>query len=132
MTHPDDDLILRYALETLDAKEHGSVGTHVDGCPQCSVALADITRDLQLISEYGTGPAEVTRPAPPRIPVPPLVFRTWFRAAAAIAVVILGGYLATGPGDEGITVVPQQFRPAAVVIPPGEFAPCEVVDIAQW
>lgn len=132
MNHPDNDTLLRYALETADESERGDLGTHLAGCPDCSRALGEITRDLDLIS--GSDPAAgVPHPGVPPLPAFRYVhLRTAFRAAAAVAVILLGGYLVTGPArDPQISVVPQRFRPAAAVVPAGEFAPCEVVDIAH-
>jgi len=132
MTHPDNDTLLRYALETVEAAERETLTTHIAGCPECSRALREITDDLALIS--GSLPDSSLPTADvPSIPVLRYVHvRAIFRAAAVVAVILLGGYLVIGPpGEVSVTVVPQRYTPPAVVIPSGEFAPCEAVDIAH-
>ncbi len=132
MTHPDNDTILRYALETIDGAERGKLKGHIGACPDCSRALEEVYRDLVMIA--GSEPSTVLPPA--RLPAIPLIrsftARAAFRAAAVVTVILLGGYLLSGPGDDArVTVVPQRFTPPSVVIPAGEFAPCEAVDIAH-
>ncbi len=132
MTHPDNDTILRYALETIDGAEREDLKGHIGGCPDCSRVLEEISLDLAMISR--SGPSTVIPPA--RLPAIPVLrsftARAAFRAAAVITLILLGGYLLIGPGDGArVTVVPQRFTPPAVVVPAGEFAPCEAVDIAH-
>jgi len=132
MTHPDNDTLLRYALETADAAERETLEMHVEGCPGCSRALREIADDLAMIAgslpDSGVPPVDV-----PSFPAFRYVHvRAVFRAAAVVAVILLGAYLVSGPpGGASVTVVPQRFSPPAVVIPSGEFAPCEAVDIAH-
>jgi len=132
MTHPDNDTLLRYALDTTDPGKRDTLQDHLSGCPECSEALAEISADMSLISEYHSSPDTRSRPAPPLPVLRYYSIRTAFRAAAAVAVILLGGYLATTPaGDTRVTVIPQRFTPPAIVIPAGEFAPCEAIDIAH-
>jgi len=133
MTHPDNDEILRYALRMTGPGEafgEGTLSGHISSCPDCSRTLKEITSDIAVISD-SAGKADI---AP--LAVPPLPrfrhrsIRTVFRAAAAVAVILLGGYLTARTGAD-VTVVPQRFIPPAVAVPAGDFSSCEPVDIAH-
>jgi len=151
MTHPDEDTLLRHALRitgTAEAVDSRDVAGHIASCPECSRTMREMTADIALISGTGAGPG--ARPgsgsrgdsAPgdagevPAVPPLPLLrypsIRTAFRAAAVVAVILLGGYLTSGPGaGRRAAVVPQRFTPPPVTVPAGDFSSCEVIDISS-
>jgi anti-sigma factor RsiW len=138
MTHPDDDTILRYALDMAGAQDDtgapGREGTaaHISACPECSRALRELQAQVALIAQSDPLPEGRHRPVPPLPLLRYNAIRTSWRAAAAVAVILLGGYLAIGPNaGTRVTVVPQRFTPPAAVVRAGEYAPCEAVDIAH-
>ncbi|MDM7917253.1 MAG: hypothetical protein QUU85_18595 [Candidatus Eisenbacteria bacterium] len=50
MTHPSEDILLGFALETIDdPSESAAVASHLAGCRRCSDLLAGIRRDLAIL-----------------------------------------------------------------------------------
>lgn len=129
MNHPDSDTILKFALETLEAEEHASVGDHLGSCAVCGRVLDDIREDIKLISglKPETGTHVISMPPPRRSYLVPV-----FRAAAIlIAGVLTGYYLSESSRSGPVTVVQQRLEPVPAITSVNGFAACDVIDISS-
>ena len=129
MSHIDPDTLTAYALDVLEDPVRDTVRGHLESCTECAGFIAAIRTETDRL-------ASVRLPVPPVSP-PPLrvrrrVPRPWMRIAAILVVGFLAGFLtAEALRKEHVTVVRQEFRPAAVPSSEAARASCQAVDIAR-
>jgi hypothetical protein len=90
MMHPDDDQLLRFALEvSADEAERRDVSEHIAACAGCRDRLESIHEDIRIIS--GIRPRTLPLTMPRHNPRPKIVYRM-LRVAAVFALGALAGY----------------------------------------
>ncbi|NQT62012.1 MAG: zf-HC2 domain-containing protein [Candidatus Marinimicrobia bacterium] len=83
-THLDEDILLKYVLETLEPDEDAEVESHLRECPACSDEFDSMKADMVSIKAL-----EVSVEAPP-IPFPTTYSGEWRMVLGAAALIIVG------------------------------------------
>jgi anti-sigma factor RsiW len=127
MTHLDDDALLGFVLETLDAPEESRVREHVIGCPECCERMGKVQADVDRLSGVSLQVREA--PVPP-LPVGRRFLPVLTRVAAILAVGFLAGYVTA---DLSAPVHPeavqQRLVPGVPAAPRTGYFPCRPVDV---
>ena len=133
MTHPDEDTLLKFVLETLDEPDHSIVRTHLSVCRECQEIQKRLVSEVTRLQSVGV---HVDVPAPPGLPHRwrfPLAVSRW---AAVLAAGFLLGYL-TANISAPLRTIPVQQRLAPT--PDGGdtslFISCKPVDVStgsEW
>ncbi len=128
MTHLDDDVLLKFVLETLDAPEDQRVREHLSECHQCRERVKQVQADVGRLSgiEMQLGEA-----VPPPLPRRKPYLSTAVRAAAVLAVGFLAGYVTAEVSNPvPPNAVQQRLVPSAPATPSSGYFSCQAVDIS--
>jgi anti-sigma-K factor RskA len=112
MDHPDDETLGQYVGGLLDARERATVDAHVAACPECARRLEEL-REMNEVLER-LPPLAVSASLPERVRARLLIaaergrLTFWRTAAAAVALLAIGGAL-------GATLAQQGPAPAPLV-----------------
>jgi hypothetical protein len=130
MNHPDEDTLLKFVLEVLDASEARDLKSHVDACASCRRTCNTLERQVRQMGAVSF-PVET-----PDLPLPQAPRRSSamfiLRAAAVLIVGFILGYATALIREPDMRVViSQQFRPTAPRVSVSHPTPCEQVDIGS-
>jgi anti-sigma factor RsiW len=128
MTHVDDDILLKFILQTLDAREEEFIKGHLARCPACRGRRERMEEEVGRIRSVQFA---VELPTPPALRSRRRHAVLLWRMAAVLAGGFLLGY-ATGRFSDAGRVVPvqQRFIPSGVAISGTSPSSCPAVDIA--
>jgi hypothetical protein len=128
MNHFEDDIILKFVLETLDDDKTAVIKKHLMECEICSAKFNKTKKQIEVISSYNSEVEDVYYPLPKRNNT----FNVWLKRAAVLIIGFIGGYITSVLSQpDQITVVEQHLitkTPAVSVI---HFNSCPNVDIWQ-
>ena len=128
MTHPDDDTLLKFVLETLDGPDNVIVRKHLSACKECQESWQRISRELTRLESVTF---HVDVPAPPGLPHRwrlPLEVSRW---AAVLAAGFLLGYLTANISTPLQTMpVQQRLTPTLEGGDTSMFISCKAVDVS--
>ena len=127
--HPDDDTLLKYVLDILDAADEKVTRDHVTGCEQCAVRCRDLREPMDRMSKMQFRIQDGTAPRLPqrKRPKSALVMRV----AAILAAGFLAGYLTAGwTTPPPILSVPQHLETESPATSFTHFTSCPQVDLA--
>jgi len=130
MMHPDEDTLLKYALEVLEGSEVEDVKRHLEVCDACRDQFHTIHEQLGRMKTVSF-PVET-----PDLPLPSTARRrtmsTVLRAAAVLLVGFILGYgTALLSEPQSSIVVSQQFRPKTPQVSVTRHTPAEQVDLSS-
>ncbi len=127
MSHPDEDTLLKYTLETLDAAGVSLIRQHLLDCRVCREEQEKIEAELRRLRGIAVPVGDAAAP-----PLPPRSRALLVTArAAAILVAFLAGYLTAELSSPPHPAVPVQQRliPAGPTGPSSGYVSCRPVDI---
>jgi hypothetical protein len=123
MTHPDDDLLLKCILETLDTEEEKVIRNHLATCEICTQKVSKIRSDVVKLREFN--PDVETE----FIPLPAEDKSSWFKAAAILIIGFIAGYFTSNYlHPEPVQVVEQLLISTSPKVTVTSFNPVAVVD----
>jgi anti-sigma factor RsiW len=127
MTHLDEDTLLKFVLETLDAPDASLVREHLAECQLCTQQEKKFRMEVGRLIDVEV---QVEAVAPPRLPRRMRILAVATRAAAILAVGFLAGYL-TAELSHPIRpeTVQQRLVPGRLTTPPSGYIPCQAVDV---
>jgi hypothetical protein len=127
MIHLDDDTLLKFTLETLDAAEDSLAREHLLGCQLCREKHDRLQSEIRRLSNIEMRVEQVT---PPRLPRRFRFLAVASRAAAILVVGFLAGYLTAELSDPiRPTPVQQRLIPRRLTTPSSGYVPCQAVDV---
>jgi len=129
MNHLNEELLLKYALQMLEADAAGEVKAHLEACPQCAKILSGLQNDL---SEFSNIKADIESW---NIPIPRCrskgaVLAIWKLAAVFILGLLTGYALSNWTQPVKPLVTAQKLKPHPAALP-GEMVFCETVDVCN-
>lgn len=126
MNHPDEETLLKYSLETLDAADASLVREHLSVCQVCRKQQTKIHAELERMSGVAIN---VDGAAPPMLQRKVRVLRAAARVAAVLVVGFLAGYM-TAELSNPLHPMPVQQRliPRSPASLPSEYVACQAVD----
>jgi hypothetical protein len=127
MTHPNDDRLLEFVLQTLEESEYSVVRAHLLECEQCR----DLQRKLQSqVERLGSIDMQIDMAEPSRLPGTPRQFVAAWRWAAVLAAGFLVGFLTARLSDNAHPIaVPQRLIPAEAPTPSSGYVTCQALDL---
>ncbi len=127
MTHPNEDTLLQFVLQTLVESDSSDIKEHLTGCMDCR---ASVRRMREEVGRIGSVRIQVDVPSAPILPVfQDAPWRRWGWAAGLAAGFLLGiltAHLADGGRPE---TVPQRLVTRAASSPTSGFTPCRAQDL---
>lgn len=125
--HPDEDVLLKFVLQTLDDDEQRIIESHLRECAECRSAVDRIRRETDLIASFDP---ETELPA---FSCPKPRSRTTvvlLRAAALLLIGFLAGYTTSFlSGREYQNIIPYRVQSTRDSRPLDQFTTCESIDI---
>jgi hypothetical protein len=127
MTHPDDDLLLKRALDLLGDEERQALAEHLSVCEPCRRRLLAVEHEIEMIGDL----------APdipiPRVRMPVRRSSRWQAVVGIAAALVIGVFLGYGLsriyGPSDYMVVPTTNRPSTLPLTVRQFTPCDPVNL---
>jgi anti-sigma factor RsiW len=127
MNHPNEDQLMKLALELLDTDETRQIEEHLAECEQCQQQLKELRRQTDMI---GSIEPEIDREYYPLPVIKRFRSVTLLKAAALIIIGFLAGYGASQLSQpEPVNVVPQRIQVTSDEGSVKDFTVCESVDL---
>ena len=126
MNHINDDLILKYALETLDEKEVNFIENHFTDCDECRESLNEIQNEIDLICSFNPEMGETTF----SIPKEKAKLNNWVKWVALLLIGFIAGYSTSSIIPKSrTTIVEQKLITHTPEISEIQFISCANVDL---
>ena len=126
MTHPNDDKLLEFVLETLEETDYLVVRAHLLECKQCR----DLQQKLQnQVERLGSIDMHIDIPEPSSFPRTLRHAAAW-KWAAVLAAGFLLGFLTAQLSDNAHPIpVPQRLIPIEAQTSSAGYVPCQALDL---
>jgi anti-sigma factor RsiW len=127
MTHPHDDDLLQFVLQTLEESDHAEIRQHLSQCEQCRVRERKLQEEIERL---GRVEIQMDMPRAPRLPTVPFVYaRRWGWAAGLAAGFLLGFLTAHLAEDTRPVAVPQRLITTAASSSSSGYVSCQAMDV---
>jgi hypothetical protein len=127
MTHPNEDDLLQYVLQTLGEFDHAEIRKHLSQCEQCRACAQNLEQEIERLGSVRI------RVDGPRVPRPPgftfAPVRRWGWAAGLAAGFLLGILTARLSDDRPPVAVPQRLMTTTDPAGSSGYFPCPAMDV---